>query len=422
MRKSRILEALLIAVLVLGTVPMLAAAPVKIDIWMTPVAPEETLKGLVAEYNKSQDKIAVNLSMLDWASGREQIRQSIASKVAPDLFYMGVGLTKDYIDSGVLLPLSEAGFSKQDLDMFNPLIGMNMADGKVLAAPLYYDSYLLYYRSDILAKYGFKQPPKTWDELKTIAKAISTGSKGEVIGFQIKGADDHLNAINLAWQTFLEQAGGNFFDAKANKSTLNTPEGKRALEYMKSFYSEGISTLGTSAINGFREGKVAMFEFAQNQIKFEKLDENPALAGKWAVAPVPAGPASKGAYAGGQAVSISASSKNKAAAGEFLKWLVRPANMVVWMQNGHGIPVYDLTKVDAASRKAVEAVMAKDANWGPIMTQIKLNGPTMMVQQRFGYGSRWDAQKRIIPAALSGKMSVDQALSSLDAEINQAVQ
>jgi multiple sugar transport system substrate-binding protein len=165
-----------------------------------------------------------------------------------------------------------------------------------------------------------------------------------------------------------------------------------------------------------------MFEFAQNQIKFEKLDENQNIAGKWGVAPVPSGPASKGAYAGGQAVSISASSKNKAAAGEFLKWLVRPANMVVWMQNGHGIPVYDLAKVDPASRKAVEALMAKDPNWASIMTQIKLNSPSMMVQQRFAYGARWDAQKRIIPAALSGKMSVDQALSSLDSEIDQAVQ
>jgi multiple sugar transport system substrate-binding protein len=422
MKRTKTMAALLAITLIVCAVQVAAAEPTKISFWMTPVVPEETLKALVSQYNASQDKIAVDLSMLDWGSGREQIRQAIGSGVAPDLFYVGVGLTKDYIDAKVMLPLSQAGFTKQDLDKFNQLIGMNMVGGEVLAAPLYYDSYLLYYRTDILAKYGFKSPPKTWDELKTIAKAISVGSKGEVMGFQIKGADEHLNAINLAWQTFLEQGGGSFFDAKTNKSTLNTPAGKRTLEFMKSFYSDGTSSLGPSAINGFREGKVAMFEFAQNQIKFEKLDTNKDIAGKWAVAPVPAGPASKGAYAGGQAVAISATTKNKAAAGDFLKWFVRPANMVVWMQNGHGIPVYNLDKVDAAARAAVQDIMSKDGNWTAIMAQIKLNSPDPMVQQRYGYGARWDAQKRIIPAALAGKMSVDQALTSLDAEINQAVQ
>jgi ABC-type glycerol-3-phosphate transport system substrate-binding protein len=397
--------------------------PVKVSMWLTPIVPEETLKERIAAYNASQSEVQVDLTVLDFATGREKIKVAISGGAGPDLFYIGNGLDQAYIDAKVLLPLEEAGFTKEDLGKFNPLIGMNADQGKILAAPVYYDAYMLYYRKDVLKQYGFDTPPKTWDELKSVAKAISTKSNGAVMGYQHKGGDDHLNAINLTWQTFLDQVDGHYMDVKTKKSTLSSPEGKQALEYIKSFYDEGISKTGPSAVNGFREGKVAMFQFAQNVIDFDKYITDESMKGKWAIAPVPKGPKSGASYAGGQGIAINAKTTQKEAAGKALKWLVQPAHMPIWMNNGHGIPAYDLDKVGADVKAKVQEVIDKDKeNWDAILEQVKRNRPDLMVEQRVAYTARWDAQKKLLIAALGGFKSVDEVLKGLDAEVNQASQ
>src|ERR1700719_1211196 len=60
-------------------------------------------------------------------------------------------------------------------------------DNKLVAIAYRADIGLLYYRTDLLRRYGYRDPPRTWDELEVMAARIQAGerakSEKKVLGF-----------------------------------------------------------------------------------------------------------------------------------------------------------------------------------------------------------------------------------------------
>src|SRR6266404_4958756 len=57
-------------------------------------------------------------------------------------------------------------FNPKELGEFFPrIVENNAVKGKLVVIPFFTDAGLLYYRTDLLEKYGFKNPPNTWSEL-----------------------------------------------------------------------------------------------------------------------------------------------------------------------------------------------------------------------------------------------------------------
>jgi trehalose/maltose transport system substrate-binding protein len=73
-----------------------------------------------------------------------------------------------------------------------------------MALPPFTDAGVLYYRTDLLSKYGFRQPPGTWEELKEMATKIQDGERkagrSDFEGFVFQGASyEGLTCDGLEW-------------------------------------------------------------------------------------------------------------------------------------------------------------------------------------------------------------------------------
>ena len=55
---------------------------------------------------------------------------------------------------------------------FPAIVENNTVSGRLVGMPFFTDAGLLYYRTDLLEKYNYSQPPKTWEELAEMATAI----------------------------------------------------------------------------------------------------------------------------------------------------------------------------------------------------------------------------------------------------------
>lgn len=107
-----------------------------------------------------------------------------------------------------------------------------LIDSKLTGIPYHPNSSVLYYRADLLRKYGYSAPPKTWDELEKMALRIQKGERAEgkrdFWGFVWPGTTrESLTHIGLEWQ--VTENGGRTIEANKIVS-VNNPNAIHAWE------------------------------------------------------------------------------------------------------------------------------------------------------------------------------------------------
>jgi trehalose/maltose transport system substrate-binding protein len=97
--------------------------------------------------------------------------------------------------------------------------------GKLVAVPFNVPLGGLEYRTDLLREYGYAHPPRTWDELESMAERIQTGErakgKKDFWGYIWQGnAAESLTCNALEWQ---ESAGGGRVIEQDRTISVNNP-------------------------------------------------------------------------------------------------------------------------------------------------------------------------------------------------------
>jgi trehalose/maltose transport system substrate-binding protein len=206
------------------------------------------------------------------------------------------------------------------------LIQNGTIGGKLVAFPWFSDYGILYYRTDLLKKYGYKSPPKTWSQLGSMAKKIQAGERRDnpnFYGFVWQGnAYEGLVCDSLEW--IASSGGGHYIDN--GKASINNPKAAAILNTIRGWVGtiapRGVTTYQeTQSLNTFDAGDAA---FLRNWPYAYSVSQgaDSKVKGKFAVTVLPhGGNHASVATAGGWMLGVSKYSKHQGAAKEWIRYL-----------------------------------------------------------------------------------------------------
>jgi N,N'-diacetylchitobiose transport system substrate-binding protein len=297
-----------------------------IDVWiMDPGSPalQGVIKGYATDFEAEHKGTEVNVQFVPWAQAHDKFVTAIAGGKVPDVAEMGTTWTPEFADQGAFVEVDRAASG----DYVSSLVDAATLDDKVWGKPWYAGARGLIYRTDVLKKAGV-EPPKTWEDVRTVAEAIKAKVPG-IFPIGYTGLTEHMYLPTI-WQ-----AGGEIAaqDGDTWKAALNSPEGAEAIDYYTSFYTDGLTPKDAigweepDAQEAFINGDIAMLVaggWGYNAI----IDTKPELEKKIGTSLEPTGPSGEGtAFAGGSHLVVFEESENVETANAFVDFMLEADNV-----------------------------------------------------------------------------------------------
>jgi len=209
-----------------------------------------------------------------------------------DVYVTDIVWTTEFAKNGWILPLN--GYIKGRIDMNDFLDGTvkaNTWNGDIVAFPWFTDAGVLYYRKDLLDKYGFS-PPGTWDDLKIISKKIVKNEIKEhpdMVGFVFQA--DKYEGLVANYLEYVWSYGGDVITDN-NKVILNSPQSVKGLNTyydMLAISSKGITVFQEEdGRNYFQSGNSVFMRNWPYAYTLLNSDIS-SVKGKFSIAPLPVG-------------------------------------------------------------------------------------------------------------------------------------
>ncbi len=306
----------------------------------------------------------------------------------------------------------------ETLKHYHPsLINNNTVDGKLIAMPLYVDMGLLFYRKDLLDKYGFPVP-QTWEELERTAKIIQDKERAKgndkMWGFVFSGkAFEGLTCNAVEWLTshnaqIVDQNGGVIIN---NPKTLDTL--KRIQKWIGYITPPGALNYAEEDSRGvFQSGNAVFMRHWPYTIPLVEAPDSP-IKGKVGLAPLPKGgkDGKSASILGGWQLAVSKYSKNPAQAAQLVKFLTGREELKSRAIRADYYPAYmDLYRDSEVKKVIVHADLILKALEGAVAR------PAAIMRSKYNQAS--SAIWNTIHKVLLKKEKPEQALINLEKQLN----
>ncbi|OQS12364.1 ABC transporter substrate-binding protein [Nocardia donostiensis] len=253
----------------------------------------------------------------DASAQYDDLVEHMRSKSAEyDVVALDVPWTAEFAAKGWIQPLEDS-FAIDTSTLLSPPVASATYNETLYAAPRNTNGGLLFYRKDLVPN-----PPRTWNEMLAqcpIAREHNIGCYA--------GQFAPYEGLTVNTAEVINAFGGTFVGSDGKTPTVNTPQARAGLGTLVDAYRRG--DIPEQAIT-FKEPESGA-AFTQGRLLFlrswpstygDAASESSAVRDKFGVAPLPGETGIGASTLGGYNAAISAFSKNKATALDFLRFLI----------------------------------------------------------------------------------------------------
>lgn len=438
----RLVTAAMVLLLVLGIVPAQAqeGAPkergerVRVVFWHAMSGRlGGVLNDLVEEFNKGQDRYLVEaIYQGNYDTLSQKLIASIYAGSNPACSMMYQGWATRFYTFGHLAPVQR--FLDQDAAYRDALVAdlfeayrtecteKEIGTGRPVLTTLPFGKsvYMLHINLSAMEAAGIKEPPRTWDELRATADALTVrkgeGERAEVTRYGFATRDDVE-----AFTNFLFMTGTNYMDE--NEAILYTGEaGEAAMAMLKTMAGGNDDRVSGYVESGylstpFGSERIAMF--VGSSAGFSFVDTAAGNKFVWRAVEVPSRDAQTQARTLSQGPNIGIFQSNvteqqQQGAWEFFRFLLSPEPMLKWTTATGYVP--PLRSIVAS--EGMQAYMAKNPNFANAVGCLE----HVMTEPKPIY---WDAIRNIIAretqAVLSGMKTPEQSMQNANAATERVI-
>jgi trehalose/maltose transport system substrate-binding protein len=383
------------------------------DISQRTVFPDERLQEFTRQTGIRVRHLPAPESGLDQLSlTRELLRKGDSS---PDVYGIDViwpgMLSEDLID---LKPYFAAELSSQDPD----LVATYAVKGKLVAVPYHTNVGVLFYRADLLHEYGYRAPPRGWDELEKMAARIQQGERAkgqkDFWGFVWPGADgENLTCNALEWQ--VSEGGGRIVEADDTIS-VNNPDAIRAWKRAAHWIGwisppTVVSYQEWDAKNVLNSGRAAFWRGWASDYFLSDESSWLTIRDKIGITSVPGGRAVRAGSLGGFGLGVSRSSTHPAEAMELIRFLVhRETHLETVRSHAEPPKQLELYELPSILKAYSHFDVGQHQNGGGVVSR-----PSSVTGQKYEEVAR--AYIRAVHSVLTGKTTAPEAAASLEKEL-----
>lgn len=383
------------------------------------------MQELIGKFQEKHPNIKIKTESSPYNQFFQKLDTQIAAESAPDVWLSDGVFVPKYAERGVLKDLTELIDRDLGKDDYYGLDFNKDVNGKYWGVPQGIQIAVLYYNKDMFDEAGVAYPTGdwTWDDLKAAAGKLTKDSAG---AYATDAAFDKNKisqygltffSITEGWMTVLKSYGGGVLDETLTKSIINTPENKRAMEWIV----DGMQREWFTAPSDLKSFQSNMAPFPSKAaamrigIYARTIDANNAGL-NYDVTLLPKGPDGKRfapVIANSWVINKKAEGAKGDAAWEWVKyWATEDEVQNEWASLGEAVPV----KKSAANSERF--LSGKPDNKQAFLDSFEFAG-TLDVNAVWSewVGKFGDSVNR----AFEGEIGVDEALSQADKDVQQVL-
>ncbi len=358
----------------------------------------------ISEWEAANPDYKVEVELVGWGQCQDKATTLAIAGDPVALAYMGSRVLKQLAQNDLIVPIPMT--DEEKAGYYPHIVSTVTFDDQQWGIPVAFSTKALYWNKGLFEAAGLdpETPPKTWDELHSMAQAVTDSTDARGFGLVAKAFDNTMHQF-LHW---VYTNNGSVIDDAGN-ITLDSPEVLQALEAVKNMVP--VSEEGPTAyeqnelIDLFNDGQIAMLEqgpWMRNRIN-EGID--------WGVAPLPLGPSAEGpgTLLITDSLAVFNGSGVEEAAISLAKFLTNPDNQFYYEKTQGLTPLRPVAGVDE--------LVAEDATWKPFLDGIANGGPEPLFTE---YKPFQDAIISMVQSVVTGDAEPAAALAKAAEEIESA--